>query len=478
MKNNNSKAPSAALKMGGSQMMLCAAAILIAILVNLIAARLPSTATQFDLSSEGFFTLSEQTKNITASLTEPVTIYLIAETGAEDDTVSTLLDRYAASSSNITVEQIDPVLYPNFTANYTTESLADNSIIVESAKRFKVVDNSKIFVQDLSSYYTTGQVSTSFDGEGAITSALSYVVTDDLPVVYALTGHGEASLSQNLQNMIGKDNYTLSSLELLTEEGIPDDCDALLIVSPQADITEREKEAILSYMEKGGSVMLFADLITAETPNLDALLEAYGLQLERGIVIERGGNNFLAGGYYHYLLPDIKSHGITASLIENNKRVLLPAAQAVTETASHRSSLSVTPLLTTTSESYLKPSAYEMTTMEKETGDIDGPFPVGMAVTEEASGGTTHLAVFTSSYMLDDSFDQIVYSANSDMFLSALGWMCQYEQSMSIHAKAVNSEVLVVPASAGNTWGMIMVIVLPLALLALGLLVTLSRRKK
>ena len=80
--------------------------------------------------------------------------------------------------------------------------------------------------------------------------------------------------------------------------------------------------------------------------------------------------------------------------------------------------------------------------------------------------------------MLDDSFDQIVYSANSDMFLSALGWMCQYEQSMSIHAKAVNSEVLVVPASAGNTWGMIMVIVLPLALLALGLLVTLSRRKK
>ena len=478
MKNNNSKAPSAALKMGGSQMMLCAAAILIAILVNLIAARLPSTATQFDLSSEGFFTLSEQTKNITAGLTEPVTIYLIAETGAEDDTVSTLLDRYAASSSNITVEQIDPVLYPNFTANYTTESLADNRIIVESAKRFKVVDNSKIFVQDLSSYYTTGQVSTSFDGEGAITSALSYVVTDDLPVVYALTGHGEASLSQNLQNMIGKDNYTLSSLELLTEEGIPDDCDALLIVSPQADITEREKEAILSYMEKGGSVMLFADLITAETPNLDALLEAYGLQLERGIVIERGGNNFLAGGYYHYLLPDIKSHGITASLIENNKRVLLPAAQAVTETASHRSSLSVTPLLTTTSESYLKPSAYEMTTMEKETGDIDGPFPVGMAVTEEASGGTTHLAVFTSSYMLDDSFDQIVYSANSDMFLSALGWMCQYEQSMSIHAKAVNSEVLVVPASAGNTWGMIMVIVLPLALLALGLLVTLSRRKK
>lgn len=478
MKNNSSKAPSAALKMGGSQMMLCAAAILIAILVNLIAARLPSTATQFDLSSEGFFTLSEQTKNITAGLTEPVTIYLIAETGAEDDTVSTLLDRYAAASSNITVEQIDPVLYPNFTANYTTESLADNSIIVESAKRFKVVDNSKIFVQDLSSYYTTGQVSTSFDGEGAITSALSYVVTDDLPVVYALTGHGEAALSQNLQNMIGKDNYTLSSLELLTEDGIPGDCDALLIVSPQTDITEREKEAILSYMEKGGNVMLFADLITAETPNLDALLDAYGLQLERGIVIERGGNNFLAGGYYHYLLPDIKSHGITASLIENNKRVLLPAAQAVTETASHRSSLSVTTLLTTTSESYLKPSAYEMTTMEKETGDIDGPFPVGMAVTEETSGGTTHLAVFTSSYTLDDSFDQIVYSANSDMFLSALGWMCQYEQSMSIHAKAVNSEVLVVPASAGNTWGMIMVIVLPLALLALGLLVTLSRRKK
>ena len=35
----------------------------------------------------------------------------------------------------------------------------------------------------------------SFDGEGAITSAIDYVISDELPKLYSLEGHGEAELA-------------------------------------------------------------------------------------------------------------------------------------------------------------------------------------------------------------------------------------------------------------------------------------------
>lgn len=467
-----------AFKLGGSQTLLIAIAVVVAVLINLIAAGLPATVTEFDLSRNGFFTLSEQSVQVCRNLTEPITLYLVAENGAENDTITTLLDRYAAAGSNITVQYVDPVLYPGFTTKYTSETVSANSVIVESPERFKIVDNTQIFVQDYTNYNTTGQVSSSFDGEGAITSAIAYVTSDELPTVYVLGGHGEAQLSDSLRGMILKDNYTLGAVNLMTEDALPERCDALILLSPQSDLSERELTILSDYLENGGSMVVLADILPTATPNLDRLLASYGLQLERGMVIERSGDNFLAGGYYHYLLPVLGEHEITAPLRSAGQYALMPMAQAVVETASHRSTLSITPLLYTTQQSYLKQDVENMTTAEKETGDPDGPFMVGAAVTEETPGGTTHLVVYTTSDMLQDSVDSVVYGGNSNLFLSTLGWMCQYDAGMSIHAKPVDQEVLVVPASASNLWSLILVVVLPLAVLAVGAIVTLMRRKK
>ena len=45
--------------------------------------------------------------------------------------------------------------------------------------------------------YSTYQYesTSSFDGENCITSALDYVTSEELPVVYRLTGHGEEAIS-------------------------------------------------------------------------------------------------------------------------------------------------------------------------------------------------------------------------------------------------------------------------------------------
>ncbi|MBQ5813545.1 MAG: GldG family protein, partial [Clostridia bacterium] len=229
-----------AFKMGSNQVAFCAVAILIAVFLNLIVGGLPATMTQFDISGLGLFTLSDQTKHITEKLDEEITIHLIAETGAESEQLVTLLERYEAQSSNISVNYVDPVLYPAFTTQYTENVVSPNSVIVEGSRRSKVVDYYEIFVPDEEYYMYTGEIRIKeFNGEGAVTSALSYVTSDVLPTIYTLEGHGEMSLPVGIGDTVAKDNYTVTPLNLMTNDAVPDDCSVLMIASPRSDITEK-----------------------------------------------------------------------------------------------------------------------------------------------------------------------------------------------------------------------------------------------
>lgn len=484
--NNNHKPESTfqsgALKLGTMQAVFIAVVVMIAILANLIVGKLPATLTQFDLSNNGMFTLSEQSLELCKNLDQPLTLYHIVETGAEDDRIVSLLDRYAAAG-DITVRQIDPVLYPAFTTKYTTDPVANGSVIVEYGDRTKVVDNIKILIpiiKDQNYYMMTGQPDGGweFDGEGAITSAIHYVTTDDLPVIYTLEGHGETALPDYIQSMIAKDNYTLGSVNLISAGSIPEDCGALIICSPRNDLSENELSIILSYMEQGGSVVLFSDFGTGVRPNFDTLMATYGMEFVNGVVVERDSSYYLTTGYNHYLLPVLGQHAITESLMQNGQYVLMPQAMGIRETANHRSSLNMLSLLTTSADAYAKPGAMTATTMEKEDGDIDGPFSVGALVTEAANGGETKLAVFSSSLMLDETVDSAVTGSNSNLFLSTLGWMCDYEQSMNIHAKPLQNDALVVPAAKANLWSAVATIGMPLFILCAGAIIVLDRRKK
>ena len=57
---------------------------------------------------------------------------------------------------------------------------------------------------------------TSFDGEGAITSAIDYVVTEVLPQLYVLEGHGEAEPPATFSEQTEKENIETQGLPLLT----------------------------------------------------------------------------------------------------------------------------------------------------------------------------------------------------------------------------------------------------------------------
>ena len=462
---------------GGYSLAAAAVVIAIAVAINLVVGALPADWAKIDLTSSGLYSLSSQTQQMISGLEDEVTVYWIVQSGTEDDTIGELLDRYEDLSKNLKVEEKDPVVYPNFAQQYTTETLYNNSLIVECGERSRYISYYDIYVTDYESYYTTGTSSTQFDGESQLTSAVDYVTNEDLPVVYTLTGHGESELPSSLSSGAEEENLLLEDLSLLTEEAVPEDADALIIYAPQSDISEDEKNMLLTYLQGGGKLMLVTDYSETEMPNLAAVMEYYGTSLEDGIVLEGDSSHHMRGSNY-YLLPNIGSHDITAPLSDGGYYVLMPVAQGIKIADDLRDGLSVTALLTTTASSYSKPDGYDMTTYDKEEGDIDGPFSLGVAISEEVENGTTGIVWLTSSYMFDESTDMMVSGANTDLFLNALDWMCQRESAISIRAKDLSTEYLTVPSADASTWSLILVVTLPAVFLIAGAYVTIVRRKR
>ena len=223
------------LRYGGWLTVLAALALVLCVGVNLLAGALPESLTRLDLSQNRLYTLSDTTEQILDSLQDDIVIYYLAETGAEDENIHRLLQVYDAHKK-VTVVRKDPVLYPNFAAQYTEETVYGDSCIVvnQTTGRSRFVDYYSLYLVDDSEYYYTGQLYWSFGAENALTGAIDYVTAEKLPLIYRTTGHGELTLEEALITALEQDNMTLSdtALDLLTME-IPADCDALLVMAPE-----------------------------------------------------------------------------------------------------------------------------------------------------------------------------------------------------------------------------------------------------
>ena len=132
-------------RVGGYSVAVTLIVVAIAVFANVLVSALPASMTQFDTTSSQLFTISEETENILDRLEEDVTIYWVVQSGQEDETLSTLLDRYASMSSKISVEKRDPDVYPTFVEQYVSGTIYNNSLIVESAERYTYVSYDEIY---------------------------------------------------------------------------------------------------------------------------------------------------------------------------------------------------------------------------------------------------------------------------------------------------------------------------------------------
>lgn len=460
-----------ALRGGGYSLAVTAVVLAILIVVNIFASVLPSHLTQFDISSSKLYSITSNTKVVVNNLQKDVTIYWVVQSDQEDDVIRNLLDKYESLSDHITVVKKNPDVFPTFTLQYTAETVRNNSLIVESGDKYRYIAYDDIYLQESNMYAYT--YTTSFDGEGAITSAIDYVVNEDLPVIYRLQGHGEGDLPATFADQLEKENMTVSDLSLLTVDEIPEDADAVLIYAPQSDISQEEAEMLSQYVTDGGKLLVLAGPVEdAELTNLNSVLSEYRVTLQEGVVVE-GDREHYGFGYPYVLLPDLNSSPVTNSLMEAHYYAILPIAQGMVVTGEPQNA-TVTQLLTTSDSSFSKLAGLGLSTYDKEEGDIDGPFTLGVSIEQESGG---QIIWFTSSAFLEDMYNAFSSGANTDLAMNALSQLIGESEAMAIRSKSLNYNYLTISDSTASTLKALMIGVFPLTYLLIGVWVMIVRRK-
>lgn len=467
------------LKHGTYSMAVTAVVIAIVVVLNLVVQEIPSKYREIDLSSQKLYTIGEQTEKILKNLKKDVTLYYIAQDGTKSSDIKNLLEKYEEGSKHITVEQKDPAVFPKFASQYTSDNISNNSIIVVCGDKSKVVDYSSMYETSIN-YQTYSQEVTGFDGEGQLTSAINYVVSDNMPVLYNLEGHDESSMSETMKETIEKANIEIKSLNLLSEEAVPDDAECLFIFAPATDLTKEEADKIISYLENGGTALIVSNYTDEDMSNFESVLENYGVQPVDGIVLEGNTDNYVSQNPY-YLLPNIESGEITSELSSQSRYVLVPLAQGIKKADNIRDTLNISSILTTSDSAYSKTNLKDMDTMEKEDGDIDGPFDLAVSITEKVGDDKeTQIAYFASASIFNDSINSMVSGTNYELLSASLAWMCSTDDSnqISIPSKSYDTTTLTVPTADINFWSIFVTGVLPVCILLIGFGIWMKRRKQ
>ena len=457
--------------MGGTYAMAVTAVVLaILIVVNIFAAKLPANLTKLDISASKLYSITSNTKVVVNNLQQDVTIYWVVQADQEDSVLENLLSKYESLSSHISVVKKNPDVYPTFTQQYTSESVPNNSLIVVSGERSRYVSYDDIYLVDTDMY--SYSYTTSFDGEGAITSAIDYVVTEDLPRMYVLMGHGEQDLPQTFADTVEKENIVTQSLSLLTSDEIPQDAACVLLYAPQSDLSETEAQMLTDYADEGGKLLVIAGPVDGqEFPNLHSVLNHYGITVQAGIVIENDRNHY-AFGYPYLLMPDMESSEITDSLIESRYTPIFPVAQGLKISDS---APGVTSLLTTSNLSYSKLAGFALDTYEWEEGDAEGPFSIGVSIDTQGGGQVIWLA---ASDFLSDLYNAYSSGANVDLTMNALSALMGQREAIAIRSKSLNYNYLTISASTAATLKFLMIGLFPLTYLGFGIAIFVTKRRK
>ena len=471
--------------------------IAVVIVLNLVIGQIPEAYRNLDVSSTKIYEITDTTKELLGGLEDEVDMKVLAVKDETDDRIVTFLSRYASLSGKIHLEWVDPVLHPSALTEYDT---TENNVVVscEATGKTTTISFDDILVPDMYSYYYYGSLSyTSFDGEGQLTSAVNYVTSDAEQVIYQVSGHGEQTLSTTITDLMEKNNYSLSDLNILMTTSIPEDCDLLLMYEPVTDLSEDEAAMLRTYLGEGGRVMiLMGDTNALDLSNLEGILEEYGMQAADGYIADP--QRCYQGNYY-YIFPELSltgemAEGISSEMVlltnTHGMNLVDPQRDTISTTAfmsSSENSLAVTETsqeqgsftLGAVAEETITESSDEDSGEEDEEAedtDAEDADSSDESSSDESESRTARLTVISAGSLIDsqitDSFTQL---ENAQVFMNAVTVNFEGVQNLSIEPKSLSVEYNTVQHA--GSFSILVIFGIPAVVLLAGFVVWFRRRK-
>ena len=224
-----------------------------------------------------------------------------------DQTVK-LISKYTEYNDRIKVEYVDPqsTRFAAIDSTYGNYDLQYGDIIVSSMvnnnERIKVLRFADVYYLEEdsnSSYYgyPTYTLKTNMI-ENALSGAISYVTSDETKKVAVISGHSKDDFTQNYLSLLQLYNYSIIDIADPVVSSISNECDAIIISAPTTDFVEEEISVIADFLDNGGKkgkgLIFFAAPTNPSLPNFYSFLKQWGIEVKEGVVFETDSSYHIA----------------------------------------------------------------------------------------------------------------------------------------------------------------------------------------
>lgn len=454
--------------------------LVILVLLNGLAVRFN---TPFDLTEGQFFTLSSQTTQVIEGLQQPVKVWWVSTDPAPS--VRESLERYRSlNPDRFEFELLNPRKSPLEAERL--QVTRNDVLVVESGERKQELPQPPL--QDL---------------ESQLTPLILKVVDTQSLTVYLVQGHGEIPLTAGAAGQpsvsqavtaLEQDGFEVEELSLVGDQPAPAD-GVIVVAGPERGFLPGEADKLQEYLAQGGKLAL---LLNPQTdPQLDPLLEDWGIVLQQDVIVDRLSEALFRSGPFVALGSSYGSHPITTDLSRQQIVTLFPLARSLgTESVQNTT---VTALVMTNPQGSWGETSIDLgqrQTRQPEFDpdeDIEGPLTLAIAASREVEAPDTEadqaetegeetddqprearLVVFgNANFVVDGNLTQ---QGNRDLFLNAVNWLADQGDRISIRPKTPTNRRLTLTPSDIAALRLVALLGLPVLALSTGIAIWWQRR--
>ena len=486
MEKNQKKPIAQRTKYGTYTIIVVALFIVGAIVINLLSVGLTTRlGRRADIPDNRLYTISDTTVELLENLEEDITVTVLTTEYVYQNTSSLrpireVLMRYEQlAGGKLSVRYVDPYANPAIVEQYSDLSTpSEGDIILASSKRYTSVSPSDLY--DIRIDYTEGTQQQGLQAEQKFSSAIMYCLADELPRAVRTRGHDEDELS-SLNSLLNTANYTLDTVNLAVAE-IPEDTAILIINNPKVDFTDVEIDALEAYLNNSGNIIVFYDTTCPSLPNFELLMEDWGVKPQNLLVCD----SEWAYTSPRAVIPQLNtSHTMTSNVRNTTGEYVVSVDSRAWDLVWGDGVINgfrrATAIMTTTVSSYGKSttSGENITSYTKASGDVNGPFYVGV-LSEEANpntGNRASILFLSTGAALNDFIDNDIF-LNRKFLIHAINYMNENADSIIVEARYATSTALSITKADANFVFWTLCVILPVAVLGTGIVIWTRRRNR
>ena len=315
--------------------------------------------------------------------------------------------------------------------------------------------------------------------EQQISNALIRISRKQQPVLLFSSGHGERDPRNtsnigysNLLHKLDEKGFQLRSINLLSQSlNNPDDI--LIIAGPDHDFSPGETEKIVSFVKTGGRLLWLQD--PGGLQGLQPLADALGITFVDGVVVDNNPTLRQTLRIQHPAVVPVVSypeHKINEDMRYNTLFSIATALQF-----KPHDNWQISSLLKTLPGSWSETDGFVLDVQfDADKGDTRGPLDLGLALEREQDGRQQRAAVIGDSDFLSNTY--VGAGANLIFAMNALNWLTEDEQLIAIEPRNAPDLKLEFNDIQVFVTGFGVLLVLPVALLASGLVIWYRRRNR